>query len=131
MRYLKKLERIAIEAVGRWRRQLNPRGSQGAAHAVFACAGLESNPCTTQLRSGGRLTHFSDLSRLLTSFPLSSFLHSSFWLLVSSFISRHTVSSTPLFSSPCKIFRTNDGNSLNTSTIKVFDKLCNSCQHGS
>src|SRR5258707_110798 len=35
---------------------------------------------------------------------------------------RCTVSSSPLFSSLCKIFRTKDANSLNASTIIVFDK---------
>src|SRR5258708_460841 len=40
---------------------------------------------------------------------------------------RCTVSSTPLFSSRCKIFRTRDVNSLNTSTIIIFDTLDNSC----
>src|SRR5713226_2670567 len=44
---------------------------------------------------------------------------------------RYSVNSTPLFSSLCKIFRTNDVNSLNTSTIIVFDNLYNSCYHGS
>src|SRR5260370_1554416 len=39
----------------------------------------------------------------------------------------YPVSSTPLFSSPCKIFRTSNSNSLNTSTIKVFEKQCNQC----
>jgi len=34
----------------------------------------------------------------------------------------YTASSTPLFSSLCKIFRTNDVNSPNTSTIIAFDK---------
>src|SRR6266581_7264263 len=38
-----------------------------------------------------------------------------------------TVGSTPLFSSLCKIFRTNDVNSPNTSTIIVLDKCCNPC----
>src|SRR5437660_8768455 len=40
-----------------------------------------------------------------------------------------TVSSTPLFSSLCKIIRTNDVISLDTSTIIIFDKLCNSCYY--
>ncbi len=42
-------------------------------------------------------------------------------------VPRTAACSTPLFSSLCKIFRTNDVRSLNTSTIIVFDKLYNSC----
>ena len=41
----------------------------------------------------------------------------------------YTVNSTPLFSSICKIIRTNDVISLNTRTIIIFDKLCNSCYY--
>jgi len=33
----------------------------GAEYAVFACAGLESNSCATQVRPGGRLTHLPTL----------------------------------------------------------------------
>jgi len=40
------------------------------------------------------------------------------------------VSSTLLFSSLCKIFRTNDVISLNSSTIIVFDQSGNLCYHG-
>jgi len=36
---------------------------------------------------------------------------------------RYTVSSTPLFFSLCKIFRTKDANSLNSSTIIVLDNI--------
>jgi len=58
--------------------------------------------------------------------PHSSFLLSSFCLLVST---PAPVSSTLCFSSACKIFRTNDAISLNTSTIVVFDnKIIN--EHG-
>src|SRR6266446_6808309 len=40
-----------------------------------------------------------------------------------------TVSSTPLFSSLCKIIRVNDTDSLNASTIIIFDKVCSSWYH--
>src|SRR5258708_6097935 len=43
---------------------------------------------------------------------------------------RCTVSSTSLFSSPCKIFRTKDRNSLTTSTIILVDYLVPSSYHG-
>src|SRR2546427_570849 len=39
----------------------------------------------------------------------------------------YIVSSTPLFSSFYKIFRTNDVNSLNTSNIIILDNFYNTC----